>query len=176
MRELLIKIGENPDREGLLGTPTRVAKAYEQLFSGYHKNLEGIATVFDNEDYDEMVIAKDIEFFSTCEHHLISFFGKVHIGYIPNAKIIGLSKMPRLVEVYARRLQTQERLTSQIAQGLMNVVEPKGVGVVIEAQHLCMMARGVQKQNAKVSTSALRGLFKKNPDTRTEFLRLIGRA
>lgn len=173
IEKLLKTLGENPRRQGLQDTPRRVAKAYESLFSGYQKNLKNIVTVFDNEDYDEMVVAKEIEFYSTCEHHLIPFFGKVHIGYIPEHKIIGLSKIPRLVEVFSRRLQTQERLTSQIAQGLMEILNPKGVGVVIEAQHLCMMARGVQKQNAVVSTSAVRGLFKKNLNTRSEFLRLI---
>lgn len=171
--QLLTLIGENPEREGLIETPKRVAKAYKTLFSGYKKNLEEIVTVFDNEGYDEMVITKDIEFYSTCEHHMLPFFGKVHIGYIPDAKIIGLSKLPRLVEIFSRRLQNQERLTSQIVQGLMTILSPKGAGVVVEAQHLCMMARGVEKQNALVLTSAVRGLFKKNQQTRDEFLRLI---
>lgn len=175
-RELLIEIGENPEREGLRDTPRRVAESYKKLFSGYHQNLESIVTVFENEGYDEMVIAKDIEFYSVCEHHMIPFFGKIHIGYIPGEKIIGLSKMPRLVEVFARRLQNQERMTSQIAEGLMSILLPKGVGVVVEAQHLCMMARGVEKQHAVVTTSALRGLFKKELNTRGEFLRLIGKA
>src|SRR3989338_4445097 len=129
--KLLKALGEDPSRQGLQDTPRRVAKAYEALFSGYHKHLKSIVTVFDNEDYDEMVVAKDIEFYSTCEHHLLPFFGKVHIGYIPGRKIIGLSKIPRLVEVFSRRLQTQERLTSQIAEGLMTILKPKGVGVVI---------------------------------------------
>jgi len=176
VRQLLINLGEDPDREGLIETPARVAKSYADLFSGYGENLESIITVFDNEGYDEMVIAKDIEFYSTCEHHLLSFFGKAHIGYIPQDKIIGLSKMPRLVEVFSRRLQNQERLTSQVAQGLMDILHPKGVGVVIEAQHLCMMSRGVEKQGASMTTSSVQGLFKKNLNTRSEFLRLIGKA
>lgn len=174
--QLLLEIGEDPSREGLRDTPKRVAESYKKLFAGYRQNLESIVTVFENEGYDEMVIAKDIEFYSVCEHHMIPFFGKVHIGYIPADKIIGLSKMPRLVEVFARRLQNQERMTSQIAQGLMDILQPKGVGVVVEAQHLCMMARGVEKQHSVVMTSALRGLFKKELNTRGEFLRLIGKA
>lgn len=174
VKSLLELMGEDVTREGLLETPERVAKSYGELYSGYEKTPHDVVTVFDNEGYDEMVIAKDIEFFSMCEHHMLPFFGRAHVGYIPSDKIIGLSKMPRLVEVFARRLQNQERLTSQIAEGLMEILQPKGVGVIIEAQHLCMMARGVQKQNAKVTTSAVRGLFKKNLDTRTEFLRLVG--
>jgi len=176
VRQLIVEIGEDPDREGLLGTPARVAKSYKDLFSGYEKNLENIITVFDNEGYDEMVIAKDIEFYSVCEHHMLPFFGKAHIGYIPQDKIIGLSKLPRLMEVFSRRLQNQERLTSQVARGLMDILNPKGVGVVIEAQHLCMMARGVEKQGASMTTSSVQGLFKKNLNTRNEFLRLIGKA
>lgn len=175
-RQLLLEIGEDPTREGLRDTPRRVAESYKKLFAGYRQNLESIVTVFENEGYDEMVIVKDIEFFSLCEHHILPFFGKVHIGYIPADKIIGLSKMPRLVEVFARRLQNQERMTSQVAQGLMDILHPKGVGVVVEAQHLCMMARGVEKQHSVVTTSALRGLFKKELNTRGEFLRLIGKA
>lgn len=174
-RELLEAMGEDPSREGLIDTPHRVAQAYERLFSGYHQSVEGIVTVFENEGYDEMVIARDIEFFSFCEHHMLPFFGRVHVGYIPNQHIVGLSKMPRMVEVFARRLQNQERLTFQIAQALMDTLNPKGVGVVIDAQHLCMMARGVEKQNSSVTTSALRGLFKKNLNTRSEFLKLIGK-
>lgn len=176
IQAILKLIGENPKREGLLHTPKRVAKAYEKLFSGYGKKPKEIVTVFENEGYDEMVIVKDIEFYATCEHHVLPFFGKVHIGYIPDKKIIGLSKMPRLVEMFSRRLQNQERLTSQIAEGLMDMLQPKGVGVVIEAKHLCMMARGVEKQNSMILTSAVRGLFKSNLNTRTEFLRLIGKA
>jgi GTP cyclohydrolase I len=175
VKQMILQIGEDPNREGLVDTPARVAKAQAALFSGYKENLENIMTVFDNEGYDDMVITKDIEFYSTCEHHMLPFFGKAHIGYIPQDKIIGLSKMPRLVEVFSRRLQNQERLTSQIAQGLMDILHPKGVGVVIEAKHLCMMARGVEKQGAMMTTSSVHGLFKKNLNTRSEFLRLIGK-
>ncbi|MBT5016783.1 GTP cyclohydrolase I FolE [Candidatus Peregrinibacteria bacterium] len=172
---VLQAIGEDPTREGLIDTPKRVAKSYEKLFSGYNKNPAEVVTVFDNEGYDEMVIARDIEFYSFCEHHMIPFFGKAHIGYIPNDKIIGVSKMPRILEIFARRLQNQERLTSQVANSLMELLKPKGVGVVLEAKHLCMMARGVEKQNSMMVTSTVRGLFKKNLNTRTEFLRLIGK-
>lgn len=132
-------------------------------------------TVFEDENYDEMIVVKDIEFYSVCEHHMIPFFGKAHIGYIPNGKIIGLSKIPRLVDMYARRLQNQERLTSQVAKALSELIKPRGVGVILEAQHLCMMARGVEKQGSKVITSAMHGLFKKELNTRNEFLRLIGK-
>ncbi|EKD93802.1 MAG: GTP cyclohydrolase 1 [uncultured bacterium] len=173
---LLQLLGEDPDREGLLKTPDRIARSWETLFAGYDQDFKSNATVFENENYDEMVISKDIEFYSMCEHHMLPFWGRVHIGYIPADKIIGLSKLPRLVETYSRRLQNQERLTSQIAEGLMNVLKPKGVGVVIEAQHFCMMARGVQKQNTMMITSAVRGLFKKHMNTRSEFLRLIGKS
>lgn len=172
---ILKAIGEDPNREGLIETPQRVARSYEKLFSGYDKNPADVVTVFDNEGYDEMVIARDIEFYSFCEHHMIPFFGRAHIGYIPNGKIIGVSKMPRILEIFARRLQNQERLTAQVADSLMELLKPKGVGVVIEAQHLCMMSRGVEKQNSMMVTSTVRGLFKKNLNTRSEFLRLIGK-
>ncbi|MCA9374636.1 MAG: GTP cyclohydrolase I FolE [Candidatus Gracilibacteria bacterium] len=175
VKGLLEFIGEDPTREGLIDTPKRVVKAYEKLFSGYSQKPEDVLTVFGDELYDEMIVVKDIEFYSTCEHHMLPFFGKAHVGYIPDGKIIGLSKMPRLVEIYARRLQNQERMTSQIAQGLYDVLKPKGVGVIVEAQHFCMMARGVEKQNSLVATSSLRGLFKKELSTRNEFLRHIGR-
>lgn len=161
------------EREGLKETPRRVDHAFDKLFSGYGKNPADLATTFDGEDYDEMIVVKDIELYSFCEHHMLPFYGKVHIGYIPDGKIIGLSKMPRLVEIFARRLQNQERLTTQIADALMEVLKPKGVAVVIEAKHFCMMARGVEKQMSAVTTSALRGWFKKNAPTREEFLRLI---
>ena len=173
IKELLTEIGEKPSREGLKETPARVAKSYAKLFGGYKEKLEDIITVFDNEGYDEMVIAKDIEFYSICEHHMLPFYGKVHVGYVPDTRIIGLSKMPRLVEIFARRLQNQERMTKQIADTLNDVLKPKGVGVVIEASHLCMQARGVEKQNSKISTSSFTGLFKKDPRTRAEFLDLI---
>ena len=173
--ELLKAIGEDGQREGLQETPRRVAEAYEALFAGYEKRPEDVMTVFDGEAYDEMIIAKDIEFYSMCEHHMLAFFGKVHIGYIPDGKIIGLSKLPRLVEIFSRRLQNQERLTSQVAKSLMDLLKAKGVGVVVEAQHLCIMSRGVEKQNSVVMTSALLGSFKKDHTTRAEFLRLIGK-
>ncbi|HMR01107.1 MAG TPA: GTP cyclohydrolase I FolE [Candidatus Gracilibacteria bacterium] len=175
VKGLLEFIGEDPAREGLIDTPKRVVKAYEKLFCGYSQKPEDVLTVFGDELYDEMIVVKDIEFYSTCEHHMLPFFGKAHVGYIPDGKIIGLSKMPRLVEIYARRLQNQERMTSQIAQGLYDVLKPKGVGVIVEAKHFCMMARGVEKQNSLVATSSLRGLFKKELSTRNEFLRHIGR-
>ncbi|MBT6068430.1 GTP cyclohydrolase I FolE [Candidatus Peregrinibacteria bacterium] len=175
IQDIIKAIGDDPNREGLKDTPRRVIESYKELFSGYEKDPAEVLTVFDGENYDEMIIAKDIEFYSFCEHHMLPFYGKVHIGYIPNGKIIGLSKMPRIVEIFARRLQNQERLTSQIAKALDELLQPKGVGVVVEARHLCMMARGVEKQNSEVITSSLIGLFKKNDLTRGEFLRLIGR-
>lgn len=171
--ELLIAIGENPSREGLRETPVRVAESYIKLFGGYTTDPQKLITTFDNEGYNEMVIARDIDFYSLCEHHLLPFYGKAHVGYIPNKKIIGLSKLPRLVEVFSRRLQNQERLTKQIADTLSRVLSPKGVGVVVIAEHFCMKARGVEKQNCTVSTSAFTGLFKKSQRTRSEFLTLI---
>lgn len=173
IKDLLAHIGENPEREGLKKTPKRVLAACKHLFSGYDKKLEDVLTVFDDENYDEMIVVKNIEFYSMCEHHMLPFFGKAHIGYIPNGKIIGLSKLPRIVEIFSRRLQNQERLTSQIAEGLEELLHPKGVAVVLEAKHLCMMARGVEKQNSEVTTSSLKGLFKKNSITRSEFMNLI---
>jgi GTP cyclohydrolase I len=174
-RQLLESIGDDPKREGLEETPDRFATACEKLYSGYDKNPEEIFKVFDGGDYDEMIVVKNIEFYSTCEHHIIPFFGKAHVGYIPDGKVLGLSKIPRLVEIFSRRLQNQERLTSQIANALNDMLKPKGVGVIMEAKHLCMMARGVEKQNSVVTTSALQGLFKTNMNTRTEFLRHIER-
>jgi len=173
--ELLKSIDPNPEREGLKDTPRRVDEAYTELFNGYDKKPEDLLTVFDGEDYDEMIVVKDIEFYSFCEHHMLPFFGKAHVAYIPKGKIIGLSKLPRLVEIYARRLQNQERLTSQIADALETLLAPKGVGVVIEAKHFCMMARGVEKQSSEVTTSALKGFFRERPATREEFLKLIGK-
>ena len=175
VEEMIVLMGDDPKREGLLKTPQRVSKAFQKMFSGYSQKPEDMLTVFDGEQYDEMIVVKNIEFYSTCEHHMLSFFGKVHVGYIPNGRILGLSKMPRLIEIFSRRLQNQERLTSQIADSLHKLLTPKGVGVVIEAQHLCMMARGVEKQNSMVLTSSLKGLFKNNHETREEFLRLIGK-
>ena len=173
VQELLKEIGEDPYREGLKETPRRVAKSFEKLFGGYKKDPSDILTEFDGENYDEMIICKDIDFYSNCEHHMQPFFGQISIGYIPNKKIVGISKLPRIVEIFSRRLQNQERLTMQIADTLAKLLKPKGVAVVIKAKHLCMMARGVEKQNATMTTSACRGLFKKNAKTRTEFLRLI---
>jgi len=173
IKNIITAIGEDSTREGLSKTPERVAKSYKKLFEGYTKNPKDLVTVFDGEKYDEMIICKDIDFYSTCEHHMLPFFGKVSIGYIPNKKIIGLSKMPRLVEIFARRLQNQERLTTQIAQKLLELLDAKGVGVVVEARHFCMMARGVEKQNASMTTSACVGLFKTDARTRQEFLHLI---
>ncbi|MBI5753561.1 GTP cyclohydrolase I FolE [Candidatus Peregrinibacteria bacterium] len=172
-REILKEIGEDPEREGLSKTPERIAKSFEKLFGGYTRKASENLTQFDGENYDEMIICKDIDFYSTCEHHMQPFFGKISIGYIPDKKIIGLSKLPRIVEIFSRRLQNQERLTMQIADTLNKILKPKGVAVVVKAMHLCMMARGVEKQNASMITSSCTGLFKKNAKTRSEFLRLI---
>lgn len=174
VKTILSEIGEDPQREGLLKTPERVAKAYEFLTKGYNQDIHQIMTkaVF-TEKYDEMVIVKDIDFFSLCEHHMLPFYGKAHVAYIPNGKIIGLSKIPRIVEVFARRLQVQERLTQQIAETINEYLSPDGVGVVIEGRHLCMMMRGVEKQNSVATTSAMLGSFKEDERTRAEFLNLI---
>lgn len=171
--DILKEIGDDPKREGLKDTPKRVAKAYDKLFGGYKQNPEDFLTVFDSEGYDEMIMVKDVQFYSTCEHHMLPFFGIAHIGYIPDKKIIGLSKIPRMVEVFARRLQNQERLTQQIANIINNILKPKGVGVVLESQHFCMMARGVEKTGANVTTSSFTGLFRKDHRTRNEFLQLL---
>jgi GTP cyclohydrolase I len=173
VRRELELLGEDPKREGLQRTPARVAGAMAFLTQGYSTNAKEVVGkgVF-KEDHDNMIMVRDIELYSLCEHHMLPFFGKAHIAYIPNGKIVGLSKIPRIVDVYARRLQVQERLTEQIAEGLCSVLNPSGVGVVIEAYHLCMMMRGVQKQNSKTITSALRGAFREDPKTRDEFLRL----
>src|SRR6516225_3906138 len=173
IRELLVQLGEDPDREGLLRTPARFAKAYQYLTKGYKEDPADILQgALYSVDYDEMVIVKDIEMFSLCEHHMLPFFGKVHIAYIPKGKVIGLSKIPRLVEVFARRLQVQERLTRQIADTIQKAIEPQGVGVVIEARHLCMMIRGIEKQHSSTVTSAMVGCFQ-NKETRAEFLSLV---
>ncbi len=173
VKEMLCAINEDCDREGLIETPARVSRSCEKLFGGYSQDPKKLITVFENEGYNEMIIAKDIDFYSTCEHHMLPFTGKAHIGYIPDDKIIGLSKLPRLVEIFSRRLQNQERLTKQIADTLNEMLKPKGVGIVIEAEHLCMKARGVEKQNSVISTSSFTGLFIKNLNTRAEFLNLI---
>jgi GTP cyclohydrolase I len=172
-REILSRLGEDPDRDGLEATPERVEKSLAFLTKGYDQDPAKVlhGAMFDV-DYDEMVIVKDIEMFSLCEHHMLPFFGKVHVAYIPKGKVIGLSKIPRLVEVFARRLQVQERLTRQIAEAIQEAIHPQGVGVVIEARHLCMMMRGVEKQNSSTVTSAMLGVFQKQ-NTRAEFLSLI---
>ncbi len=172
--EMLLAIGERPGRNGLLKTPERVAKALAFMTQGYQRNIDQLlnGALFPIE-YDEMVIVKDIDFFSMCEHHLLPFFGKVHVGYLPNKKVVGLSKIPRIVDTFARRLQVQERLTVQIAETLKNKLNAHGVGVVIEARHLCMMMRGVEKQNTVAVTSSMLGAFRTQQQTRLEFLKLI---
>ena len=172
-RELLRRIGEDPERDGLLETPARMEKAMAFLTQGYAMDVPTVLNdaLFEVE-YDEMVMVKDIEFYSVCEHHLLPFFGKVHVAYIPKGKVIGLSKIPRLVEVFARRLQVQERLTRQIADAIQKVIEPQGVGVVVEARHLCMMMRGIEKQHSSTVTSAMVGCFRQK-ETRAEFLALL---
>ena len=173
MREMLVRLGEDPERDGLRGTPERMERSIEYLTKGYQEDPEEIllGAMFDVA-YDEMVIVKDIEMFSLCEHHLLPFFGKVHVAYIPSGKVIGLSKIPRLVDVLARRLQVQERLTTQIAGAIESAIRPQGVGVVVEARHLCMMMRGVEKQHSATITSSMLGNFR-NKETRDEFLALI---
>jgi GTP cyclohydrolase I len=173
---LLIELGENPAREGLQLTPSRVRKSLAFLTGGYSKQpQEVLGTAIFEENYDEMVLVRDIEMYSMCEHHMLPFYGKCHIAYIPDGKIVGLSKLPRIVDVYSRRLQVQERLTTQIAQALEDLLHPKGVAVVTEAYHLCMMMRGVQKQNSSTVASCMLGAFKEDYKTRTEFLNLIER-
>tara|TARA_B100000678_G_scaffold84785_1_gene70526 strand:+ start:6157 stop:6732 length:576 start_codon:yes stop_codon:yes gene_type:complete len=173
-KELLEIIGEDTNREGLLKTPKRVAKSWEFLSQGYNQNLDEIVNeaIF-NESAKDMVIVKDIEFYSLCEHHLIPFYGKAHVGYIPDGKIIGLSKIPRIIDFYARRLQVQERLTNQIATCIQDLLNPKGVAVIMEGRHFCMLMRGVQKQNSIASTSSMLGTFKEKSSTRNEFLKLV---
>ena len=171
---MLKELGENPSRDGLVKTPQRVSKAMRFFTGGYQKDPAEILTgaLFDV-DYDEMVLVKDIDFYSLCEHHMVPFFGRIHVGYIPNGRVVGLSKIPRTVEIFARRLQVQERLTMDVAQTIEDVLQPKGVGVVVEAKHLCMMMRGVEKQNSFAITSSMRGSFKSDPKTRAEFMELI---
>jgi GTP cyclohydrolase I len=172
--EVLSRIGEDPTRDGLLSTPKRVEKALGFLTHGYHENISEVlhGALFDV-DYDEMVIVKDIEFYSMCEHHMLPFFGKAHIAYVPDGKVVGLSKIPRIVDIFARRLQVQERLTQEIAEAISEAIHPQGVGVVIEAQHLCMMMRGVEKQGSSTVTSSMLGVFKTQQQTRSEFLSLV---
>ena len=174
VREMLVRLGEDPNREGLLMTPERVHQAFQFLTKGQKEDPASVLNgALFSVGYDEMVIVKDIEMFSLCEHHMLPFFGKVHVAYIPNGKVIGLSKIPRLVEVFARRLQVQERLTTQIAEAIQESIQPQGVGVVIEARHLCMMMRGVEKQHSAAVTSSMLGVFRDCQQTREEFLSLI---
>ena len=175
-KDLLTRIGEDPNREGLLDTPDRAAKAMEFLTQGYAQNPEQVVgdAIFSSE-MDEMVVVRDIELYSLCEHHLLPFLGRCHVGYLPKGKVIGLSKVARIVDVFARRFQIQENLTTQIAQSLMDLIQPAGVGVVIEARHMCMMMRGVEKQNSEMVTSCLLGAFRDNSQTRSEFLSFVNR-
>ena len=174
--QLLREIGEDPSREGLLRTPKRVSRAWQFFAKGYKQDLDKIINnaIF-NEDAKDMVIVRDIEFFSLCEHHLIPFFGRAHVGYIPNGKVVGLSKIPRIIDMFSRRLQVQERLTRQIAETVKDILDPVGVAVIMEGQHMCMQMRGVQKQNSYTSTSAMHGKFRTSAETRSEFLSIIGR-
>ncbi|MDP2039309.1 MAG: GTP cyclohydrolase I FolE [Ignavibacteria bacterium] len=176
VKTILSEVGEDTSREGLLKTPSRVAKSFEFLTEGYRKNIDEIlnGAIF-QEKYDEMVIVKDIDFYSMCEHHLLPFYGKIHIAYIPKGKIVGLSKIPRIVDVFAKRLQVQERMTQEIADTLEKYLQPRGVAVVAEGYHMCMMMRGVEKQNSITTTSAMHGIFKEDARTRTEFLALIAK-
>ncbi|RXH55319.1 GTP cyclohydrolase I FolE [Granulicella sibirica] len=173
-RELLRRMGEDPDRDGLLRTPERVEKSTAFLTKGYTQSVDEVLhnALFDV-DYDEMVIVRDVEFYSQCEHHLLPFFGKAHVAYVPNGKVIGLSKIPRIIDVFARRLQVQERLTRQIAEAITDAIHPQGVAVILEAEHLCMMMRGVEKQQSNTVTSAMLGVFKTQMQTRNEFLSLV---
>ena len=173
-KQLLIELGEDPSREGLIKTPHRVSKSWKFLTGGYNQTVDQVVNdaIFSVENQD-MIIVKDINYYSLCEHHLLPFMGKVHVGYIPNGKVLGLSKIPRIIDIYARRLQLQEQLTHQIAQGITEFLNPKGVGVVVEGEHMCMRMRGVQKQNASMQTSSMTGVFRKEKKTREEFLNLI---
>ncbi len=171
---ILKELGEDINREGLQKTPERVIKSYADLFGGYGKEVEDVLTIFDSEKYEGMVLLKDIEFYSTCEHHMLPFFGKAHVAYIPNGKIVGISKLARVVEIFARRLQNQERLTEQVANALMEKLNPHGVAVVFEGEHFCMKARGVNKQNSKMTTATLTGVFRDDKENaRSEFYSLI---
>lgn len=177
VRTLLTEIGEDPARAGLVGTPERVSRMYEELTSGYRTDADALINGACYEvDYDEMVVVRDIEFYSLCEHHVLPFFGRVHVGYLPRGTVIGLSKIPRIVEMYAKRLQLQERMTTEIAEFLMQRLNAKGVGCVVEASHLCTMMRGVKKEEARMVTSSMLGTFRRDGRTRNEFLRLIGKS
>ncbi|MCP4139392.1 MAG: GTP cyclohydrolase I FolE [Chloroflexi bacterium] len=175
-KNLLRAIGEDPEREGLTRTPLRIANMYEELFAGYNSDPEKVVNgALFSVEYDEMVVVRDIEFYSLCEHHMLPFMGRAHIAYIPNGKVIGLSKIPRIVEIFARRLQVQERMTRQIADFIRDLLKPQGVAVVVEGLHMCMMMRGIKKQNARMTTSAMHGAFRANLATRQEFLDNISR-
>ena len=180
IRKMLVELGENPDRDGLKETPRRVEQAWRFMTRGYSQNADELLNnaLFDVQDdvqYDEMVVVSNIDFFSMCEHHLLPFFGKVHVGYLPSKKVVGISKIARVVEMYSRRLQVQERLTAQIAKTIKANIKPLGVGVVVEAQHMCMMMRGVEKQNSRMTTSSMLGTFRSSAGTRAEFLELISK-
>ena len=176
VRTLLAEIGEDPSRDGLAGTPERVRRMYDELTAGYHVDPDALLNgACFNVDYDEMVVVRDIEFFSLCEHHLLPFIGRAHVGYLPRGRVVGLSKIPRIVDMYAKRLQIQERLTVQVADYLMERLEPKGVACVVEATHLCTMMRGVKKQEATMVTSSMTGTFRRDARTRAEFMGLIGK-
>ena len=174
IRDIISEIGDDPHREGLLDTPERVVKSWDELYSGYKQTPNDIMKrTFDSDGYDQLIILKDIEFYSTCEHHMLPFFGKVHIGYLPNKRVIGISKLARLVECFSRRLQIQERFTKQIADAINDTLKPNGVAVLVEAQHLCMVSRGVNKQNSIMVTSELIGCIRNIPEARDEFLKLV---
>jgi GTP cyclohydrolase I len=176
VNQILENVGENPEREGLLRTPERVARMYEELTAGYHTDPVGLINdALFSVDYSEMVVVKDIDFYSLCEHHMLPFYGRAHVAYIPNGKVVGLSKIPRIVDMFARRLQVQERMTQQIANFIDEVLQPYGVAVVVEGVHMCMMMRGVKKANASMVTSAVLGTFKEDPKTRSEFMEHLGR-
>jgi GTP cyclohydrolase I len=175
IQSLLISVGEHPLREGLLDTPKRVVKSWKELYKGYNQKAEDILTVFSSDGYDQIVLLKDIEVYSMCEHHMLPFIGKAHVAYIPNEKIVGISKLARLVDIYARRLQIQERIGQQVTDDLMRLLKPKGAACIIEAQHLCMLMRGVNKQNSIMVTSSLRGVFLDQESTREELMQLIHR-
>lgn len=175
LKQMLYYIGEDPSREGLRETPNRVIKSWDELYAGYRVDPAGILKTFTEGSCNEMVILKDVEFFSTCEHHMLPFFGKAHIGYIPNGKVVGISKLARLLEVYTRRLQIQERIGQQITSDIMAILRPKGAGCVLEARHFCMTCRGVNKQDSVMITSSLQGCFINDPCARSEFFRLVGK-